>query len=167
MNLKAWRVVEAVRNLRMSISMTDKGESVKINGSASHFPEKLLQLQKTLEDLDKDGGFTIHESTKSLALERENELLRDGIDNVFRWMRQNDIDVSDPYAILEECLKIPKSKRAKNLTLSPSFAKKVKNKTAAIPKKKARSKQQDTDLNKQQETKGVDNNQSLHPSKLS
>lgn len=124
MQRKIWRVIEAARDLKLHIVSSGAEEKVRIRGSAREFPGRLLALQKALDELDGEGGLTLSENARINLLESELVKYRIGIDHVFRWMKENGIDITEPYALLEESLGVPEKKRAKAFTHKPEYGKK-------------------------------------------
>lgn len=122
MNRATSALVEAVRDLGLSVVTADQGESVRIAGAADQFPGKLIRLQKALEEFDRTGAAKA--DNESLA--QENERLKKAVDGMFRWMRGAGIDISDPYRILEESLGVNKHKEKFAFTYTPKNARSKK-----------------------------------------
>lgn len=119
MSKAIWKVIEAARGLGLKVISTADGDKVKIKGAAQDFPERLLALQLTLDALDKEGMKT--QEYKMESVEREMLALREGVDELFKWLRENDIDIKEPYKILEISLK--KAKETPSITNSKSTLK--------------------------------------------
>ncbi len=103
-------LIERVRRLEMTKMPTEKNPyGIKISISKEKFPLRLYDVVDALEALDKSG-----------AMERNEEMkLKMSIDQIFRWMKLQNIDLSEPFAILKMNIQDSKQDRNKKHTMKP------------------------------------------------
>jgi len=124
MNKETIGLIEAVRDLRLAVVEAEAVERVRIGGAADDFPRRLVALARALEAFDRAGGARAEASAAPARPEAgmETGKLKNAIDGMFKWMRGQGIDISQPYAILEEAMGIPPEKRKKGLAPKPRYA---------------------------------------------
>lgn len=118
-------LIEAVRRLDIRISDGSLPGCVKLGGPAMDFPARLMEVQRALEAVDKAGGADAalgDSSVSADAAAAQAAQLRTAIDGVFRWMRVQGLDVSEPMEIVGDALEVPQGKRKKSYQTLPVFA---------------------------------------------
>ncbi len=108
-------LVESVRDLGLGRVPPEVNPSgIVLKGNKAEFAEKLGRVHDALEALDQAGA-------KSAALtpgepagapqavdpSMDVALLRMALDGVFRWMRSQGIDITEPHAVVAQVLKGP------------------------------------------------------------
>jgi len=108
-------LVESVRDLGLGRVPTEVNPSgISLRGSKAEFAQKLGRVHDALAALDQAGA-------KSASLTPDDAagpaqavdpsmdvmLLRMALDGVFRWMRSQGIDITEPHAVVAQVLKGP------------------------------------------------------------
>jgi hypothetical protein len=112
MNREVVALIEAVRALKIAIVATGDSERIKIGCASEEFPTRLMALQRALEAVDRAGGAGL-DGKGAEPPKLDSVKLQLAIDKIFKWMKGQGLDVTQPYALLEEAMEIPPEKRRK------------------------------------------------------
>ena len=113
-------LIEAVRELGVVLAPTVQNPtSIRLQGNRDEFPERLWNLGEALEAVDKAGSASIDETPDDPSM--DPACLRLALDGVFRWMRSNGLDVTEPHAVVASAMGAGKSS-GKAYRLIPKFA---------------------------------------------
>lgn len=98
-------VIEAARSLQVNrIPTEDEPEKIRIDCPRLEFGPRLYELASCLEDFDRAGG------TEAAMAEVDDPAmdaarLRVCLDQVFRWMRAQGVDVREPHSLVAKQLR--------------------------------------------------------------
>ena len=111
-------LVEAVRHLSIELSPTnDNINGIKITCSRSDFPVRLACLRRALDAYDA-----------STAVSNDNKVndevvsLKMALDAVFRWMRSQNMDITEPHSVVATALRKKNTQANGNPKLVPNYA---------------------------------------------
>lgn len=119
-------IIEAARALKIVMAPTPENQrAIKIGCSRDEFPEKLWELACAIEKFDAANA-----DSRSVEVEAPSPEALDvgrfkvAVDEVFRWMRKNGIDVTEPYEIVARTIghEGAQKKSGKGYKPLPSFA---------------------------------------------
>lgn len=97
-------LVEAARDLQVLLApRPDNHRSVRIGGPRDNFPDRLWRIAVALERVDRAGAAGLSQDEADDPV-MDAAKLRMALDGVFRWMRSNGMDVSEPHSVVSAAL---------------------------------------------------------------
>ena len=119
MNPIFFKLVDCVRQLNLSIKSVNDKDILSIGGNKSDFPSKLMELQRTLELLDKSMSSGVESLEKS---DKGLELYKNTIEALVEMIKSKNQDIRPIHEIIEDAVKNYGIEHLKKEVSSSSFA---------------------------------------------
>ena len=119
MNPVFFKLVECVRRLNLSITDVKGKEVLSIGGNRLEFPVKLIELQKTLESLDKSMSSGQEDPVYS---EKGLEVYRSTIEALVDMIKSKNQDMRPIHEIIEDAVKNYSVESSKKTSANSTFS---------------------------------------------